>query len=82
MKKKLDKPVLAEGETHGHAHRLPVGTCVMEDTDTGLREFNLDHDANLTHEEHGTVRIPAGEHVSGKVREFDHPAESARNVMD
>ena len=81
MKKKLKEPILAHGES-GHTHRLPAGTCVVEDTDTGLREFNLGEEAELHHEEHGTVRIPAGEHVSGKVREFDHPAESTHNVFD
>jgi hypothetical protein len=82
MKKQLEKPILAEGEVTGHAHRLPVGTAVIEDPDTGLREFDMAEPGELTHEEHGTVRVPAGLHVSGKVREFDHPSEAARNVQD
>lgn len=78
--KKIDS-ILAEGEVTGHAHRLTVKTDVME-RDDGVREFAIDTDVDLVHEEHGTVTLPAQEYESGIVREYDHFAEEARQVAD
>jgi hypothetical protein len=78
-RRKLPEPILAEGEVTGHAHRLPRGVDVYERPD-GLREFV--GGGTLTHEEHGPVEIPIGEWVSGRVREYDHFAEEARQVQD
>lgn len=75
--KKLDKRVLAEGEVTGHAHRVEVD--VFED-EQGLRHFQ--GRTPLTHEEHKRIEIPSGKWVSGRVREYDHFSEEARNVID
>jgi hypothetical protein len=81
MKKKLEKPVLADGEVTGHAHVLDSSVDVFE-LDNGLREFSLETPATIKHEEHKPIVLPEGDYVSGKVLEYDHFAEEARVVRD
>jgi hypothetical protein len=81
MKKKLESPVLAEGEVTGHAHVLQGDVDVYED-ENGYREFCIDKPTSLYHEEHNVITIPEGDYVSGKVLEYDHFAEEAKQVMD
>lgn len=81
QKKKLEKPILADGEATGHAHRLLSDVAVYERED-GLREFELGTDTDLSHEEHDTITLPPGEYLSGQVREWDSFAEEARRVQD
>lgn len=77
-KRKIDNGVLAEGEVSGHSHR--VGVAVIEDTDTGLREFH--GPTEVTHEEHGTIALPDLDLVSGRGLEWDHFEEEARQLQD
>lgn len=77
MKKKLDDKVLAYGEVTGHAHRVTVD--VYED-EKKLRYF--EGETIVTHEEHKPISLPNKEWVSGRVLEYDHFAEEARNVAD
>lgn len=79
MKKKLDKRILAEGEATGHAHR--VGVDVYED-DKFPGVLFFDGKTTVTHEEHKPITLPDKKWASGKVREYDHFAEEARNVQD
>ena len=79
--KKLEKPILAEGEATGHAHVLVDDSVdVFEDGDSRL--FGLSKKTDLMHEEHGKITIPPGEYESGKVIEYDHFSEEARKVID
>jgi hypothetical protein len=80
MKKKLDRPVLAEGEVTGHAHVLDGLVDVFEVD--GVREFYLRDETRLVHEEHRVIDIPAGEFQSGVAMEYDHFAEEAKRVVD
>jgi hypothetical protein len=79
--KKLDKPILAEGEATGHAHRLPEGTEVFE-KEGGVKVFDLKTATPLKHEEHGAITLPPGEWASDQVVEIDHETEEARRVRD
>jgi hypothetical protein len=79
MRKKLEKPILAEGETTGHAHVIE-GVEVFEEE--GIREFATKTPATVKHEEHKTVEIPSGNWQSDKVVEYDHFAEEAKKVRD
>lgn len=79
--KKLEKPILAEGEVTGHAHVLEVGVEVFE-TEQKTRQFKLDVDTNLSHEEHKTITLPPGEFESDRVLEYDPFQEEARKVQD
>ena len=81
MKKKKVGKVLADGETTGHAHRL-LKTEVLERED-GVREFEVGKEGDtLSHEEHGKIEVKPGQYESGKVIEYDHFAEEARQVRD
>lgn len=83
-KKKLERPVLAEGEITGHAHVLDSNVDVY-DIGNGLREFQSIKSITVRHEEHAPIDVPpspTGDYTSGIVQEFDPFAEEARNVQD
>ena len=75
-KKEVPGGVLAEGEITNHAHRVAVP---VYETELG-REFA--GPAEVVHEEHGPIVLPKKAMVSGRVREMDHYAKEARQVMD
>lgn len=69
---------LARGEATGHHHTLTTGKVYGE---LGLKQWIvLDEPAELQHQEHGTLTIPAGVHEVRIQREY-HP-EAVRNVED
>ena len=78
---KKHKSVLAEGEATGHAHRLVDDVDVVE-RDDGVRIFSLEKGCDVTHEEHGVVKLPKGDYLADRVVEQDHFAEEARRVAD
>ena len=79
--KKLKKSVLAEGETTGHAHVLDANVDVYEHDD-GIKQFSLESDTTLIHEEHKPIILPKGEYCSDTVLEYDHFLEESRKVQD
>lgn len=81
MKKtKLSHTVLAEGEVTGHAHRAS-GSATLYRVGESLM-LDVEGATTVTHEEHGPVALPVGQHDIIKVREYDHWAEEAREVVD
>ncbi len=82
--KRADKGrVLAYGEVTGHCHQLTAaseGLLVEVDGQLYLRVG--EGCAEVVHEEHAKVALPAGEYLIGRVQEFDHFAEEARDVRD
>ena len=80
-KRKLDKPILAEGEVTGHAHVLSEGVDVFELED-GSREFALSENDTVKHQEHKPVDLPAKEYIADRVIEKDHVSEEVRKVQD
>lgn len=81
MKKKLAKPVLAEGEVTGHMHLLKANVEVWE-TEEGVREFELTEPTDLVHEEHNTITLPPQKYHSDRALEYDPIAEEAKRVAD
>jgi hypothetical protein len=82
--KKLDHGVLAEGEATGHSHSLTdLGTALLmlEGGNIFLR-VKEGHEAEIKHQEHKSIFVPAGEYNVGKVREYDPFEEEARLVVD
>jgi len=83
--KRLGRVVLAEGEVTGHAH---VATATRPEWTVELFEregtlyLRTTGDAAITHEEHGAITVPPGVYQIGKVQEYDHFAEEAREVRD
>jgi len=80
--KKLKEAVLAEGEVTGHAHRLADSEVEVWEQEDGSREFTLTEDTELTHEEHGTLKVPAGDRVADQIVEYDPFLEETRRVAD
>lgn len=81
MKKiKIENRKLAEGEHTGHAHKLSKSDVF--ELENGLREFVVENEDVLTHEEHKQIVIPPGKYLSGKVLEYDHFEEESREVKD
>jgi len=75
------RPVLAEGEITGHAHRLASTDCAaVLGTADGLFLDVFGDEVTVTHEEHGPVTIPRGKYTVRIQREY-HPAE-IRRVID
>jgi hypothetical protein len=83
MKKKSNNH-LAEGEVTGHFHAATGDDVeVFEEAfgDSSLK-LNAPNGSAITHQEHGTIEIPAGSRRTGRILEFDPAAEEAREVQD
>lgn len=74
--------VIAEGEATGHAHVLAVTEGLeLRDVDGVIYARILEPTA-LVHEEHRTQVLAPGIVRFGRVSEYDHFAEEARQVED
>lgn len=78
--KKLERPVLADGELTGHAHMLDSETDVFEHED-GVREFMVELPTTVRHEEHKPITLSPDKYLSDRVVETD-PFEGKRRVLD
>lgn len=77
-RKKLARAILAEGEHTGHFHEAHgAGVTYYDD---GVLE--APSGAEVTHQEHAPILLPAGTFQRSIVQEYDHFAEEARNVAD
>jgi hypothetical protein len=72
--------VLADGEVTGHAHVIEDEIILIEKD--GTLFIGCKTDVTVKHEEHGQIKIPAGNYEVGIVQEYDHFAEEARKVQD
>lgn len=86
--KPVDENHLALGEVTGHGHRLQgaIGQDFQIYTKDGVRFCQLNSNVELKHEEHNTQLLqkdmfPKGMEIQ-VVREYDHFAEEARDVLD
>lgn len=75
------RPVLAEGEITGHAHRIadPATAQVLSGKDGLFLKVTADN-ATVVHEEHQPVTLPRGGYAIRIQREY-HPRE-IRRVVD
>jgi len=82
VKEKRNMHVIAEGETTGHLHGIPVedgvDVCVLE----GTIYMQNDHPVTLSHDEHHPVEIPQGIWQFDIVNEYDHFMEESKKVAD
>lgn len=69
--------ILAEGELTGHAHRT-----IAEDSFVENNVLAAPKGTTVKHEEHNPIKLPPGEYDISIVREYDHFAEEARQVID
>ena len=75
------RPVLAEGEVTGHAHRLqdPTSAHVFSIGKNLYLEV-LSDSATVVHEEHGPITVPRGEYEIRIQREYS--PQEIRRVVD
>lgn len=88
----VNDPVLQHGEATGHAHRICMlkhddkrasgGWEVLLEKETQARFLRVTETIEVRHEEHKPITVPPGEYEIKIVREYDHFAEEARNVVD
>lgn len=76
--------VLAEGETTGHFHGIAEEEDVKLYTldELMLLVVEKEDGVELTHQEHGPIRIPHGIHKITGVQEYDYEKELSRRVLD
>ena len=77
---------LAEGEATGNYHAATaVDAAVYEISDPEIPDtlaLAAPSGTEVVHQEHGAILLPSGEYKRTIVREYDHFAEEARNVVD
>lgn len=78
---RLDHTRIAEGEVTGHCHEA-VGEGVELVEKEGTLYLVAPQGAQVTHQEHAPLELPAGVYRVGRTREYDHFAEEARQVRD
>ncbi|HXI43919.1 MAG TPA: hypothetical protein VNH83_28310 [Bryobacteraceae bacterium] len=81
-----NRVVLAYGEVTGHAHTLDAEDCELVEVPAGLGAelegwfLRVHQDTQLTHQEHSTIEVPAGNYRVTRQREYS--PEAIRNVAD
>lgn len=69
--------ILALGEQTGHKHRITGGTVYMAGPSNARRRVVvLDQPAELVHEEHGPIQVPAGTFEVVQQRTYVPPLET------
>ena len=76
---KLDRKELAYGEKTGHAHRIDIGDLFQ--AKDGNLYLRVDELTKVSHEEHKTSTIPAGNYLVGIKRQYE-PDGGWSNVQD
>jgi hypothetical protein len=61
--------VLAHGEVTGHSHKVDGQVSMIYSVD-GERYLRVSTDSNLTHEEHGSIPVPAGDYKVVQQKEY------------
>ena len=75
-----DRVVVAEGELTGHAHAFPAKRVKLFRERQSQRSFLtiVEGGARLSHEEHGTILVPAGHYQLRRQREYAPRASRLR----
>lgn len=75
-----DRIVLAYGEVTGHAHAIADPACAIFVGSHGTPYIRAKKAVELKHEEHGTIKVPAGSYRV--VRQREYSPEAIRQVAD
>lgn len=78
--KLVEDGIIAKGETTGHAHALK-GDASLYRYPSGPMYIDVITDAEVVHEEHGTIELEPGIWLVHQQREYVTPTEM-RNVYD
>ena len=71
--------IILAGEATGHHHRLNGGMILERGEEVYLKVADT---ATVTHEEHSTIELPAGDYQITRQREYDPYERAARAVQD
>lgn len=74
--------VVAEGEATGHAHVLATEAVLEMREVNGVLYARISDPTALVHDEHHANPSEPGVYAFGRVREYDHFTEEARQVVD
>ena len=77
--------VIAEGETTGHKHLLTIADIMDMEAyrlPDGAWSLHLKAEGVVTHEEHGTITLPAGDYKVYRKREKDWFMGAVRKIVD
>jgi hypothetical protein len=77
--KKRKSSIILDGEVTGHAHRLNNGIIFEKGELVYLRVVDK---ATVTHEEHSTITLPAGDYQVIRQREYRPYDRAAEFVRD
>ena len=77
--KTVSDSVILWGESTGHAHRL-VGGRVYKNPEGSLF-LNLLKTGQVVHDEHGTIKLPAGKYAVVRQREYSNK-DAVKLVVD
>ena len=81
LKEKKDK-IVAEGEATGHMHQvIDPDATVYVDKDGNI-SMSAPNGANVTHQEHHKISVPAGDYDIKIVREYDPFEDEINKVRD
>ena len=78
-KKKLNRVVVGEGETVGHKHVVEGPGVKFDEKESVLYATD---GSKISHEEHKSFDVPAGDWVVDHVKEYDYDTEEKRSVVD
>ena len=79
--RRLEAPVLADGEATGHQH-VAVGQDVAVLESAQMRLLKAPRGARITHPEHKPIELPPGNYEVSKAREYDPFTREAGRVAD
>jgi hypothetical protein len=75
------KLILAHGEATGHHHAISDENCDLLSDESGVTYLDVKEAvAMLTHQEHSTIEIPAGNYRV--IRQREYSPEAIRDVQD
>lgn len=76
------RTILAYGEATGHAHSV-IGDVELLESDIAEMEerfLRVEQECQVVHDEHDTIKLPAGDYVVKRQREYS--PEEIRTVAD
>lgn len=74
--------IFAEGEASGHHHSCRADDVTLYERMNGTLWCKVKKEVEVTHQEHDSVRLPAGEYRIGIVREIDPFSHAIRTIID
>ncbi len=75
-----DTLTLALGEATGHSHTIASPGAIMYAVKENIRLMNLQEAAELVHQEHAPIKLPAGNYQI--IRQVEYTPQRVVNVAD